>query len=96
MGMAKQHALDCQELEYIAAELLARVGAVEICDRHGVCSRIKDEEYLAIACKLGIYEVSQGKIHLSRACRRDFTDAIIKVFEEAGLQCNECQNEALG
>lgn len=94
MGAAKEMMLQREGMTGAAEEVAIAAGLGERCEMHEdvFMSEFPDEDLLVEAYKIANARISKGEIELpSMMSRRDFTDLIKEVVEQAPDFCPECQ-----
>lgn len=92
MGMAKEMMLQMDDMRPVAEEVAIAAGLGERCEFHDMfTSDFPDEELLVEAYKIANARITSGQIGLpSMMSRRDFTDLIKEVVEQAPSECPDC------
>jgi hypothetical protein len=94
MGAAKEMMLQREGMTGIAEEVAIAAGLGERCEMHSdvFMSDFPDEDLLVEAYKIANARITKGEIGLpSMMDRRDFTDLIKEVVEQAPDFCPECE-----
>ncbi len=65
-------------------------GATAPCERHPHVMVMKDSERLEAAYKMGNAAVTRGELDVGR---KDLTDAIKDVFDQAAYDCPACEKQ---
>jgi hypothetical protein len=93
MGAAKDLMMQQEDVEVLAGEVAHDAGVLHACEFHSVLWRDSavHEAALQGAYKLANYRITNGQLELPRGfSRRDMTDAIKSVVEEAPTECYLC------
>jgi hypothetical protein len=93
MGMVKEAALQREGMIGDVEAIAVAVGLGEFCEFHDdvFISEFPYEDKLVEAYKLANARITSGEIDLpSMMTRRDFTDLIKEVVEQAPDECPEC------
>jgi hypothetical protein len=94
MGAVKEAWLQQEDMRGIAEQVAIAAGLGERCEMHSdvFMSEFPDEDLLVEAYKIANARITKGEIELpSMMSRRDFTDLIKEVVENAPDFCPECQ-----
>ncbi|WP_338821495.1 hypothetical protein WDM22_22585 [Bradyrhizobium septentrionale] len=94
MGAAKEMMLQREGMTGVAEEVAIAANLGERCEMHKdvFMGEFPDEELLVEAYKIANARITKGEIELpSMMSRRDFTDLIKEVVEQAPVFCPECE-----
>jgi hypothetical protein len=89
MGGAKRLMEEQEQQERVAVRIVVQAGALERCEYHGIVYDAGGGD-LEAAYRIGNSKFTAGELKEFRS-RRELTDTIKKVYEEAGIECWQCE-----
>ena len=94
MSGAKRQLEEQEALSGVIEQIAVTAGLGQRCERHPevfISEGMPDPDALTLACKIMNAGITEGRIQVSSLSRRDVTDLLKDLVEQAPEACPECE-----